>query len=172
MIMKRIICYILAMLCLAGVLGGFASCDNAGADKNDGADIFEIKYNGETLELGAKADAALSKLGAPVSKQNTGNCGGLGETTRYDYSAFWLVVVDYENGDKTIDRIEFKNDAVETSKGIYIGSSESSVKEAYGEADSTVKSTLIYKGKNKELAIGITDGAVSSIVFRCVEADS
>ncbi len=170
--MKKLLSIALALLCFIGALGSLASCDNGSANKNDEADIFEIKYNGATVELGAKADGALSKLGAPVSKQNTGNCGGLGETTRYDYSAFWLVVVDYEDGDKIIDRIEFKNDAVETSKGIYIGSSENAVKEAYGEADSAVKSTLIYKGNNKELAIGITNGAVSSIVFRCVEADS
>lgn len=170
--MRRILCIAMALLCALGVLGSLASCDNGNADKNDEADIFEIKYNGESVELGAEADSALSKLGEPASKQNTGNCGGLGETVRYDYSAFWLVVVDYEDGDRIIDRIEFKNDAVETSKGIYIGSSESDVKEAYGEADSVVKSTLVYKGKNKELAIGITDGAVSSIVFRCVEADS
>ena len=87
--MRRILCIAMALLCALGVLGSLASCDNGNADKNDEADIFEIKYNGETLELGAKADSALSKLGAPVSKQNTGNCGGLGETTRYDYSAYY-----------------------------------------------------------------------------------
>ena len=165
---KRSLAIMGALLCLTVMLGVFVACDGGNSDKNADSDIFQIKYNGTAVELGAKADTALSKLGEPASKQNTGNCGGLGETTRYDYSAFYMVVVDYEDGGKTVDRIELKNDAVETSKGIYIGSSEADVKSAYGEADSTTKSTLIYKGEGKELAIGITDGKVSSIVFRCV----
>ncbi|MBQ8849610.1 MAG: hypothetical protein IJ011_04685 [Clostridia bacterium] len=148
----------------------FVACDNSSGDGEDEAKagVYAIEYNGTKVELGKKADSALSALGEPISAQNTGNCGGLGETIRYDYSAFVMVVVDYEDGDKIIDQIELKNDGAETSKGIYIGSSEADVKSAYGDADSTSGSALVYEDNGKHLEIGITDGAVSSIVLRCV----
>ncbi len=166
--MKKSIFTVLSLLlCLVMTMGIFTACTEDGK-KEEQEDIFAVEYNGETVKLGDEADKVLSKLGEPRSKQNTGNCGGLGETTRYDYSAFWLVVVDYEGKDSIIDTIELKNDAAETSKGIYIGSSESDVKEAYGEADETQGRALMYKSGDKQLAIGITDGKVSSITMRCV----
>ena len=78
-----------------------------------------------------------------------------------------MMVVDYEDGDKIIDTIELRNDGAETSKGIYIGSSEADVKAAYGDADETVGGTLIYRDGNKRLEIGISGGEVSTIVLRC-----
>ena len=144
-------------------LGAFVACDN----KQTENDIFAITSGDVTVELGKKADGVLEKLGEPVSQQNTGNCGGLGETVRYDYSSLVLVVVDYEDGDKIIDQIVLKNDGAETTKGIYIGSSEADVKAKYGDADETVGSALVYTKGEKRLEIGITDGMVSSIVLKC-----
>ena len=160
------------VLALVLTLGIFVACDNAQSDGGDTeADTkvseFAIKANGVTVELGKKADSVIKKLGEPISKQNTGNCGGLGETTRYDYSSFIMVVVDYEDGGKTVDQIELRNDGAETVGGIYIGSSEADVKAKYGDADDTVGNTLIYKDGNKRLEIGISDGEVSTIVLRC-----
>ena len=155
-------------------LGVLFACDKGGdSEDTDGGEtkesIYAVRYNGTTVTLGKKADATLSKLGEPMSEQNTGNCGGLGETVRYDYSSLVIVVVDYEDGDKIIDQIELKNDGAETSKGIYIGSSEADVKAAYGDADGNVGSALVYKEKGKQLQIGITDGVVSTIVLKCVD---
>ena len=171
--MKNIFKIIALALSAIMLLSLFVACDGGdGKGEETGGEqsenIFAVKYNGTTVTLGKKADSVLSKLGAPVSEQNTGNCGGLGETIRYDYSSVVLVVVDYEDGDKIVDQIELKNDGAETSKGIYIGSSEASVKTAYGEASSTSGSALVYEKDGKRLEIGITDGAVSSIVLRCV----
>ena len=158
-------------LALVLTLGIFVACDNAQSDggETEEAKVSElaIKANGVTVELGKKADSAIKKLGEPVSKQNTGNCGGLGETTRYDYPSFIMVVVDYEDGGKIIDQIELRNDGAETVGGIYIGSSEADVKAKYGDADETVGGTLIYKDGNKRLEIGISGGEVITIVLRC-----
>jgi len=168
---KKFLRILMAVLCLTLTLGVFVACDGDkdtdGGKQDAGADIYEIKYKGVSVELGGKASTALKALGDPVSEQPTGNCGGLGETTRYDYSAFVMVVVDYESGAK-VDSIEFKSDLVETSGGIYIGSSESAVRSAYGEPDETIKNTLVYRDGDRELAISISDGAVKTIVFRCV----
>ena len=158
------------LLTLVLAIGIFVSCDNAQSD-GDGEEEtkvseFAIKANGVTVELGKKADSTLKKLGEPTSKQNTGNCGGLGETVRYDYSSFVLVVVEYVDGDNVIDQIELRNDGAETTKGIYIGSAEADVKAKYGEADETVGGTLVYKDGDRRLEIGISDGEVSTIVLR------
>jgi hypothetical protein len=168
----------IAALALAAVLalGIFAACDKEqdGGSDNDSegetkVNVYAIKAGDVTVELGKKADATVKKLGTPVNQQNTGNCGGLGETIRYEYGSFVLVVVDYEDGDMIIDQIELKNDGAETSKGIYIGSSEADVKSKYGEPDEKQGSAYVYEDNGKRLEIGITDGSVSSIVFLCVD---
>ena len=147
------------------------ACNGDTTDATDGGSdegmSYAAKYNGQTVKLGKKADTVLDKLGAPVSELNTGNCGGLGETTRYDYNDITLVVVDYENGDALIDQIVLNTDSAETAEGIYIGCSEADVIEAYGEGTLTGK-TRVYREGEKELAIGIEDGIVSSIVYRCI----
>ena len=166
--MKKSILKIAAVaLCAVFALGILCACENEPVDKVQNEDIYAIKAGAVTVELGKKADSTLDKLGEPMSEQNTGNCGGLGETVRYEYSSFVMVVVDYEDGGKIIDQITLKNDGAETSKGIYIGSSEAAVREKYGEPDGVSGKTLKYESDDKLLEFGITDGAVSSIVFRC-----
>ena len=166
--MKKSILKIAAVaLCAVFALGILCACENEPVDKVQNEDIYAIKAGAVTVELGKKADGTLDKLGEPMSEQNTGNCGGLGETVRYEYSSFVMVVVDYEDGGKIIDQITLKNDGAETSKGIYIGSSEAAVREKYGEPDGVSGKTLKYESDDMLLEFGITDGAVSSIVFRC-----
>ena len=106
-----------------------------------------------------------AKIGEPASKQPTGNCGGLGETVRYDYSSFIMVVVEYDSGAK-IDRIEIRNDLVEAVGGITIGSSESAVKAAYGEPDEVKGTTLVYKSGKNRMNVGIEDGYVSFLTMK------
>lgn len=163
--MKKGVLKIIAVALIAvAAVGAFASCKGNG-ENND--NIFAVKVGDVTVELGKNADGVLEKLGTPVHQQNTGNCGGLGETVRYEYPSFVMVIVDYEDGDKIIDQIELKNDGVETSKGIYIGASESAVKEAYGEPDENKGRALVYTEGNRILEIGMIDGAVISIVLKC-----
>lgn len=171
--MKKFLKIAAVVLAAVFALSLFAACDKGqdGGTDSEGetkANIYAIKAGSVTVELGKKADSTLEKLGEPVNQQNTGNCGGLGETIRYEYSSFVLVVVDYEDGDKIIDQIELKNDGAETSKGIYIGSSETDVKSKYGDPDGKQGSAYVYEDGDKRLEVGITDGKVSSIVFRCV----
>ena len=113
---KNIFRIITAALLLAVSLGVLASCaekgNDGGEDAGDGKKAqYSIKYNGETVSLGADAKKVVAKIGEPASKQSTGNCGGLGETVRYDYSSFVMVVVEYDSGAK-VDQIEIRNDLV------------------------------------------------------------
>ena len=63
--------------------------------------------------------------------------------------------------------VELKNDGAETARGITIGSSEADVRAKYGEPDENNDRSLVYVNGDKRLEIGITDGAVSSIVLKC-----
>lgn len=176
MIMKKMIFKISAIiLCLMLALSVIGcnekDTDNGGDDDDNGAEtveIYALKYKGTTITLGKKADSVLKKLGDPISSQNTGNCGGMGETVRYEYSALSVVVVEYEDGDAVIDALIVKNDAVTTTKGIMIGSEKAEVIEAYGEADKNTDTLVSYSKGGKTLAFGIENGVVSKIELRVV----
>ena len=56
---------------------------------------FTVKYKGTEIKLGTNWSDIEGKLGEPISSIPTGNCGGKGETYRYDYSALTIKVVKY-----------------------------------------------------------------------------
>ena len=145
---KNILRIITAALLLAVALGAFAACTQKENEVDNGEeDMFVIKYNGETVALDGDAKKVVAKIGEPVSKQSTGNCGGLGETVRYDYSSFIMIVVEYESGAR-VDQIEIKNDLVSTAGGITIGSSELIFfKKTY------IKLTKIFRGVIKKVTV-------------------
>ena len=154
------------MLAAICALGLFAACEKEQA--GDGSDgTYAVTVGDVTVELGKKAEPVLEALGAPQSKQSTGNCGGLGESVRYEYPEFVMVVVDYEDGDKIIDQLELKNDGAETAGGIYIGSAEADVRAKYGEPDGENGRAITYENEEMLLQFGISDGVVSAIVLRC-----
>ena len=164
---KRIIFAFAAVLLLVFTFAA-VGCDGAG-DVNDTENgPYSVVINGTVVELGANADAVMSKLGEAKSSQNTGNCGGLGETTIYYYDGFSITVVDYEDGDSVIDKINLIDDRVETSKGIYIGSDKDDVTEAYGKATEEKSGALVYRNDGKETVFGIKNGMVDSKSMKVV----
>ena len=163
---KKIISTLVLLICLV-LTFAIVGCDgtvNVVAKKGP----FNVVSNGTTVELGAKADDALDKLGEANAVQSAGNCGGLGETTLYFYDGFNIAVVDYEDGDAVIDKINITDDRVETSEGIYIGSDKDDVIEAYGEPTESKVGALIYKTGNRETVFGVLNNKVATITMRVV----
>ena len=158
------------VLCLCSLVAVFAACDVVGENGGDEENIFAVKYKGTTIKLGSKPEDTVEALGEPKSKQPTGNCGGLGETVKYDYGSLIIVVVEYDDKAAEIDQIYLKSDAAETSKGIYIGCSKAEVEAAYGEPNSAVQSSVTYKDGDKLLTFGFTDGKVDSIILSIGES--
>lgn len=163
---KNIFRILTAVLMVAVMFSAFAACTQKEAgNEKDTENFYAIRYNGTEIALDADAKSVVKKIGEPKSKLSTGNCGGQGETVRYDYSSFIMVVVEYKSGAK-IDQIEIRNDLISTVGGVTIGSSEASVKAAYGEPDEVRSSTLIYKKGNQRINVGIEDGCVSFLTMK------
>lgn len=163
--MKKGLLRIIAIsLVLIFSLGVFVACGGTQTEEND---VFAVRCDDTIIRLGDNAELTLDALGKFLSSQPTGNCGGLGESVRYEYPSLVLGVVDYEEGDTVVDNIELKNDSAETAKGIYIGSTEADVRAKYGEPDSENGRSLRYESDDMLIEFGITDGTVGSIVLRC-----
>ena len=163
----RILAVILCLLMAFSVVACTESDTDADSKNSDDTSksSFSIKYNGAEIKLGANWSDVESKLGAPVSSLPTGNCGGLGETYRNDYSAVAITVVHYTDGSPIVDRITVKSDAATTDKGIYIGSSKSDLTNAYGTPAKENETSVIYVDGNAEFTFGISDGKVDSITL-------
>ena len=107
--MKRNIFRILAIVLSLLMAFSIVACtddDTDTAPQNNGGtskSSFSVKYNGTDVKLGANWSDIEAKLGTPVSSLPTGNCGGLGETYRNDYSALAITVVHYTDGAPLVD---------------------------------------------------------------------
>ena len=135
------------MLCLVlalCVVAGFGACSANDAneeqtsedtDKSSGASsIFAVEYRDAVIELGAKADSILAKLGEPKSKQFVASCGeNVGDQWMYDFGSVILYTVKGEKNE-TVDAVVLRDDSAETVGGISIGSTVAEMTEKYGEA--------------------------------------
>ena len=161
---KKILLILLsAILCLGTLL--MAGCGgNEQPDDEEEVSPFAVYWNGTVIELGENADAALSRLGTPISQNNAGDCGGFGAVVRYEFSSFYMYVLENDEG-STVDEIAFRDDLVETAAGVTIGSSESTVTEKYGNPSDTEGKWRYYreKGGHRQIGFEIEDGKVVSV---------
>ena len=160
---KRIICALLALLCCFSMACAMISCDeeNGEGDSN----LFFVNYKNIRIELDKSADDVLDKLGEPQNTINLGNCGGIGVQTKYVYNDISICTLKEKDGEK-IHKIAFENDFVSTNKGIYIGSAEESVSEAYGEPKTKKSGKWIYEKGSFELEFEFENAKVSEVELR------
>lgn len=161
---KRIICAVLALLCCLGCVVLMSACDEEQGGNGDN-NLFYVEYKGVRIELDTSADQVLAALGKAKYEDNLGDCGGIGVQMKYTYSDISVNTLKEEDGEK-IHKISFTNDLVSTPKGIYIGSSEQAVLDAYGSATGNEDGRLTYKSGDLELEFSIKDGKVSAINYR------
>ena len=164
-ILAIVLCFIMASSAVACIEEGSETTADNGGNKPVSSS-YSVKYNGTDIKLGSNWNSIESKLGTPVGSLPTGNCGGKGETYRYDYSALAITVVHYTDGDPLVDIITFKNDAATTDKGIYIGSSKNDVINAYGQPTEENESSIKYVNGDAVFTFGIADGKVNGITLK------
>ena len=163
-ITKRILCLLMALICSLGTVCCFSACDEEQGDEGAGG-LFYVTYRDVKIELNQSADSVLEKLGAPQDEDNLGDCGGIGVQIMYTYSDITVNTLKEKDGEK-IHKISFINDLITTPKGIYIGSAQQDVLDAYGEPSSEDGGYLVYKEGDLELEFQIDNGKVSHINYR------
>lgn len=125
-------------------------------------------YQGTTIAVNAPAEPILAALGEPKSYTEETSCAFDGLDKTYFYGSFYLQTYPAEDGERVFC-LWLVDDAVSTPEGIYIGSTEQQVKDAYGE-DSLDGTTCVVTRGDCKLTLILTDGAVSSIQYDAILA--
>ncbi len=169
--LKRFLSIMLVIACVLTLCAGLCSCDEKEEENKDAANTsnspFYVVYKEVRIELDKKADGVLEKLGKAKYEDNLGDCGGIGVQMKYTYDDITVNTLKEKDGE-VIHKIAFITDIVSTPKGISIGSTESAVKEAYGEPTSAENGKLIYKSNDLELEFTVKNEVVSAVNYRRV----
>lgn len=162
--MKRIITWILALVCCLTLEFTFVACNGGEKAEEKNGDIFYMTYNGTKIALDAKAAGVLSALGEANSVKELGDCGGLGAQVKYTYNDIELYTLKSDDSE-TVDHISFTSDLVSTSKNISLGDSKDKVIEAYGEPTKQSDSEIRYTEGDLTLKFKLDGGNVSAIDY-------
>ncbi len=116
---------------------------------------------------GIDPSAAIKAEGKPLSVFTAPSCALPGNDTTYTYSGFSLLVNE-NDGTKTLVKLYFTDDSRTTERGLFIGSPESDIKKMYGDLDKIDHSYIFIKGSTKLIFV-VTDGTVSGIEYTTVD---
>lgn len=142
--------------------------DSAETTPSEGEDGLAFVYQGITIQPNAPAEPILSALGDPKSYTEEASCAFDGLDKTYFYGSFYLQTYPAADGERVFC-LWLVDDAVTTPEGIYIGSTEQQVKDAYGEENLDGSACVVTQGDCK-LTLILTDGVVSSIQYDAVLA--
>ena len=164
--MKHALWSRLAALILVSVLAlSLVAC--GGEEEPESDAIYSLDYKGTKIALGASAEGVLEALGAEKSKNEIGDCGGLGAQVQYIYDDITLYVLESKDGKHTVDSFSLNHDMVSTDKDVCIGDDKQKVLDAYGEPTAQNEKILQYQNGSYYLLFGFDEaGTVSSIEWK------
>lgn len=169
--MKRILALALALMLLLCGCGGKEDKGGNNETTKAPAKVTEssITLNGVAVSIGGDLTAdMLKKLGEPSEKTESPNCVYEGAVYDYIYAGFSLQV-NQQEGKNTLLMVTITDPAYKTDKGVKIGDTADTVKNAYGEATEGNNYYLVYTEKGFETTFNLSDGAVEEIVYAAVE---
>lgn len=169
--MKRILALALAAMLLLGGCGGKeikdGNTNNTKAPENSAG--HSVTLGDVRVNVGGElTDEMLKKLGEPNEKTESPNCVYDGAVYDYYYDNFSLQVNQQEDKN-TLLMVTITDTAYKTDKGVKIGDTADTVKNAYGTATEESKYYLVYAKETFELTFNLNDGAVEEIVYAAVE---
>lgn len=139
-----------------------AEADNAAAPAS--GDELYFDYRGTVIAVHAEAAPILAVLGEPMSCTEQPSCAFQGLDRSYYFGSFYLETYE-KDGAEYVSGFWFADDTVQTPEGIYIGSTQAEVEQAYGaDAFNGTNAYSLRRGDSK-LTVILTDGAVSSIQY-------
>lgn len=162
---KKIICGIVAVLSLLT----FSACneetpENTDKPATDGV-AYYVEYRGQKITMGAKADDIIAGLGEYQHKNEIGDCGGLGAQVKYSYPSVDVYVLESKTDGNVIDEISFRDDAITTPEGVYIGMSVNEAKDKLGEPTKESGTAIEYAGAKFVLVLTVAGGKVNKIDY-------
>ncbi len=125
-----------------------------------------ITPQGIAVDIGQLADVTVANLGTPLAKSESASCGGIpGNDCIYTYAGFRVKTTPSNSGD-VVCQIEFTDDSVETSTGIYIGMKAEDAKATMGDYTPTmVGENMVYEASGVKLQINVRDGYVTGVLY-------
>lgn len=127
-------------------------------------DELYFDYEGTVISVHAEAAPILAVLGEPMSCTEQPSCAFQGLDRSYYFGSFYLETYE-KDGAEYVSGFWFADDTVQTPEGIYIGSTQAEVEQAYGaDAFNGTNAYSLRRGDSK-LTVILTDGAVSSIQY-------
>lgn len=161
---KNILIILLAAILLMVGCGG----NDGPSRKETPEEGFIFEYNGVEIPLHAKAAPIIEDLGEAKDYFEAESCAFQGLDKTYYYSGFELTTYPKDKDTDCISVIYFNDDSVSTKEGIYIGSSEADVVEAYGNEYEGGEGSYSYTRGDNSLMFIIEDGIVTSITYQAI----
>lgn len=169
--MKRILALALALTLLLCGCGGKEDKGGNNETTKAPAKVTEssITLNGVAVSVGGDLTAdMLKQLGEPSEKTESPNCVYEGAVYDYIYAGFSLQV-NQQEGKNTLLMATITDPEYITDKGVKIGDTADTVKNAYGTATEENKYYLVYAMDGLEITFNLNDGTVEEIVYTAVE---
>jgi hypothetical protein len=151
----------------------FAACEKNNAVGNSkpeniritaAEDGFVFANSGVQIVLGAPAAEITAALGEPRSIVREPSCAFDGFDVTYIYNDFYVETFPVKDVDY-INIIDFLNDGVKTSEGLYIGMETSDMIRIYGENFKKEQNMHTYEKNGTELAILTEDDIIIQITY-------
>ena len=118
------------------------------------------------LEIGAKSEPIIEKMGHWITVNYTDSCGGFaGKDADYTYKGYTVSTTPAKDG-QIICKVTLTDDSVKTPEGLYIGMSRSDAEKAMkGFSSEAAGDNLVYTAGSVRLQVAFRDGAVTGIVY-------
>jgi hypothetical protein len=128
---------------------------------------YYFTLNGVTVSANAKMAPIAEALGEPTNYFESESCAFQGLDKVYTYGS--VVISTYPvDGEDFVYTIELKDDTVETTEGICIGSTKDDVTAAYGTATTETDTAYSYEKDDCVLAFIFDGDSVSSITYTAI----
>jgi ABC-type oligopeptide transport system substrate-binding subunit len=142
--------------------------ESTGSDASVGTPSgYYFTLNGVTVSANAAMAPIAEALGEPSSYFESESCAFQGLDKTYTYGS--VVISTYPvDGEDFVYTIELKDDTVETTEGICIGSTKDDVTAAYGTATTETDTALSYEKDDCVLAFIFDGDSVANITYTAI----
>lgn len=167
--MKKLIILITLILVLTGCNTDTPNNPDPTVKEQD-TEGYVFKFGTTEIKMHDKAEAIIKALGEPMEYFEAPSCAFEGLDKFYYYSSFELNTYEIDDVDY-ISLITFKDDTVETSEGICIGSSLQDVLDTYGNKYEEQNGFYTYTLGKTKLQFITQDDVVTGITYSAIIDD-